>query len=547
MSPSPSGRPSAVDSRSASGSDDAIVRSAGLVTSAVRKERDAASDAAALAVGVYASQLLLFVAGLVQKGLLGPRNLGFWTLLGAVWSIFALASLGVSAGATRQIPIYRAQGKFGDAAEVADTSGTFVALVFALVGVIVAVGALFAGGGWPAELRYGLVILGVLAPLRTITDFHQVIYQAIRRFDALSIGLLVNGAATLALQTGLVVAFGYWGMWLGLLVVSLSTLAVWRMMSLTGPSTAAFRLRVVKSRVRELAGVGFPILIYSQIWILFFSVDTFLVASMLDVRRLGFYALAISVNSYVLFLPKVVSTALFPRMQEAYAQERAISSIRRYSLDVPRVLAWVLLPAALGAVFYLLPVIIRHALPAFTPAIPATRVMVAGAFFLAYVEMSIELMITAGNRWLVAGLMLGCLGINGIANWIALGPFGAGILGAAIATSVSYAIFCGIITGVGVWATMGRRTAVTQLAIGFGTFAWIGAALWGVEALAGGANPSLGIDVLRAVGDLGLFGLLVAPLFVLGQRQYGALSTIWALFLRGARACLRLAVRAPSS
>src|SRR5438552_9060652 len=69
--------------------------------------RSATSDAAALTGATYGAQALLFVAGFVQKGLIGPLGTGYWSLMQTFWIFLTIAPLGAMQGSTRQIPAHR--------------------------------------------------------------------------------------------------------------------------------------------------------------------------------------------------------------------------------------------------------------------------------------------------------------------------------------------------------------------------------------------------------------------------------------------------------
>ena len=127
-------------------------------------------------------------------------------------------------------------------------------------------------------------------------------------------------------------------------------------------------------------------------------------------------------------------------MTETFGEDRANRSIRHYAVDIQRLLAYMLVPLFLGGAFFLLPVLVRHMLPEFTPAIPVIRIMVAGSFLVALVNMPSKMLTTAGYRWGMTLLGLLCLAINAGANYLAVAVFDWGLEGAAVATVFSYLI-----------------------------------------------------------------------------------------------------------
>jgi O-antigen/teichoic acid export membrane protein len=488
--------------------------------------RSAATDAALVTVAIYGSQALLFVAGVVQKGLLGPTNAGYWALMGTFMTFFSLLALGAFDGATRQVPTHRGRKEWNQAAAVSNSAATFTLAAMAVGGLAVAAGVVGFGQGMAPPLRWGIVILALTAPLRALVDCHDLLIQMTKRFDASAAGLLLRAGVTISFQTLFVLLFGYYGMFMGLVLGAVLVLWMWARMDLTGLRRPAFRLGLERRPLGEAIGVGVPIMVQGQTWYLFLAIDNLIVAAFIDVKNLGYYALAVSVTSYVVLLPKSIGQALFPRMLERFAQSRDIRSIRHYATDVQRILAYLLVPPAIASLYFLLPVLVRQALPSFEPAIPVIHVMVAGSFFIAIAQMPTEFLITTGYRWQLAGLGALALAINAGANYFAVAVVDGGIRGAAIATSASYAALFLIVSTYALGKAYTRREVWLHIAELLGVFAYLMASVWGVELLLGPGGGSLLHDVAIGIAKLAICLVLLAPWFVLAQRRYRAFSTI---------------------
>jgi O-antigen/teichoic acid export membrane protein len=499
--------------------------SSGLSAFPERSSRRLSGETAILAAGFFTAQLLLFVAGLVQKRLLGPQNAGYWALMATVWAFFSLASLGAFSGASRQVPNDRGREDYRSAAEAADTGGTFAVCSFAVAGILLALIALVFGASWAPQLRWGLVLVGLLAPLRTLVDFHVEVLRVVRRFGVLAMTLVLTGVLSLLGQTALVYGLGYYGMFAGLALISLGSLAFWWKLGLAGLRRPAFRFRIVRRRLRELILTGIPITLYGNIWVLFISIDTLLVASLLSVKELGYYSLAVSVTAYLLFLPRVVTSAVFPRMQEMFGASERAASVRQFVWDVPRVLAFVFVPLLVAAVFFLLPVLIRAVLPAFVPGIPALRIMVVGGIFLALADMPIEFLVTVNARWLATSLILGCLALNAVVNYIAIGVLDGGIRGAALATAGSYLALFLVMSVAALRRVYARRRVVVQIATLLAVSAQLVGALWLFE-WAFGSSGQHTADLGRACIKLALVYLVMVPWFVYAERSYGVFARL---------------------
>jgi O-antigen/teichoic acid export membrane protein len=481
-------------------------------------DRGAVGDAALMTSATYVSQALLFVAGLIQKGLLGPVGAGFWALMQSFWELFSILTLGASAGTGRQIPLRRGREDFAGAAEAARTGISFGIAAMAVGGLAISLVALVFGGGWDTEIQIGLIVLGLMAPLRMLENAHMLVYSATRRFRAVAFGTVLKGVVALTVQTVAVVAFGFWGMFVGVGVTSILALAMWRRMGLTGLRRPAFTVGVDRQMLRELISYGAPMLVWGQLWLLFMGIDNLLVAAWISVEDLGYYALAVSVTTYVLHMPRSIGATLAPRMAEDYGRSGELADLRGYAVNVQRLLSYLLVPLFIAAVFFGLPVLIHHALPEFIPAIPVVHVMAAGSFFISLTNMPVKAMITAGRRKPLILLLLPCLAVNVGGNYLAIQVLEEGIIGAAVATSLSYLIVFFVTGTYGLSGIIGRRETVghlVEMALGA---AYAIAVLWGVEQLIGPGEGSLLHETAIALLKFALAIVAMLPLLIRSQR-----------------------------
>ncbi|HYI38506.1 MAG TPA: oligosaccharide flippase family protein [Thermoleophilaceae bacterium] len=500
-----------------------------------RKIRSAGTDAALFTGATYLAQILMFAAGLLQKGLLGPVGAGYWALMQAFWVYLTIGSLGTMAGTGRQIPVRRGRGDLEGAAAVANTGSTFSVVAVGIVGTLVAAVALVAGGGWPDEIRYGLVLLGVLAPLRIFADAQRSIMQAVKRFDVASVTAVVEAAVTLTLGTLCVVFFGFYGMFAGVLLTVVGMYISWARLGMATWRRPAFAWRFDRRLLGELMSFGFPIMLQGQIWLLFMSIDNLIVAGFISVKELGYYALAVSVTGYVLHLPRSVGAALFPRMTETFGETGDVRSIRHFAVDTQRLLAYLLVPLFLGGAYFLVPVLIRHALPEFEPAIPVVHIMVAGSFLMALMNMPTKMLTTAGYRWGVTALGLLCLAINAGANFLAVAVFDWGLEGAAGATVLSYLLAFLIMTSYALSKAFTRREVFLHICELLGVIAYVIGAAWGVELVIGSGAGPLVSDALVGIAKVALFVLAIAPLLLLSERRYQGLTRIRGMVVTAVR------------
>ena len=482
--------------------------------------RSAAGDAVMFTGATYVAQIMVFLSGLLQKGLLGPVGAGYWALMQSFWTYMTIAPLGTMNAMVRQVPIYRGKGDFDTAEAMADTGSSFSVLAVAVVGALASAVALVFGASWPPELQWGLVLLGALGPVRMFADCHKTLLAATKRFDASSMGTVLEAVILLVAQTLCVLLFGFYGMFLGIALSIIGLYTLWWRLGLVTWRLPSFRWHIDRSRIPELISFGFPLMLQAQLWLLFLSIDNLIVAGFISIRDLGYYALAVSVTNYVLHLPRSISATLFPRMTEEFTKTGEIGSIRHYATDTQRLLAYALVPVFLGGAFFMVPVLIRHALPEFAPAIPIVRIMVGASFLIALINMPQKVLTTAGYRWSQSILAVICLVVNATANYLAVAVFDWGLEGAAWATAFSYGVAMVAMTTYALSQVGGVRKAITHTLELLVVAVYVIGSARLVEWLVGSGAEGLVGDVLLSAAKYVLFLVLMTPWLVAAERRY---------------------------
>ena len=506
-----------------------------LAGAADTRTSSASVDAALFTGGTYVAQGVQFVAGLVQKSILGPVGSGTWALMQSFWTFMTITSLGAQPGATRQVPMLRGRGDYRAAQVTANTSATFSISMIAIAGVVLAIVALAFGSGWDEQVRWGVLLLGVTAPLRLFTDTHEVLIQCVKRFDIASATVVLKALLTLVFQTLAVLAFGVYGMFLGVVIVEALGVVYWMRIGIISFQRPAFRPQISWLRLKELISFGAPILVYAQVWLLFQAADSLIVAGALSLRQLGYYALAGSVTQYLLYLPRSIGGAVFPRMAETWGRTGRLEDIHHYATEVQRLLAYVMVPLAVGAAFFTFPVLIRHLLPAFDPAVDVVQIMVAASFFMALMNMPIKVLMTAGYRWSLTAIAFVCLLLNIGINVLMVVVLDLGLEGAATATAISYLVTFVLTTGYSLSRVIPPREVVVHLGEIVLVFVYLYGALRGIEALFGSAEGSLIADTALAALKFAILVVVMLPWLWLAERRVQGISRLRTLALKAVR------------
>ena len=139
-------------------------------------------DASQYVGATYVGQIGSFAVGLVTKGLLGPANVGIWSLFNILLGYLAAAQVGAGDAIAKEVPYLREKGDLGRARRLIRAMLGFVLSGSALVGAVVVVLALAVHGLEPAY-RVGLLVIGASFPVWMLQNMEIVVLRSAKRFS----------------------------------------------------------------------------------------------------------------------------------------------------------------------------------------------------------------------------------------------------------------------------------------------------------------------------------------------------------------------------
>jgi len=325
-------------------------------------------------VGVAISFLLSLVTVPLLIRLMGINNYGLWTLVIAVIGIFGLAEAGLSVSTTVFLSRDLAQG---DATGVSQTLTVTTAAM-----LLIATGA----GGlmwWGAPLGISLFpklddtqrlvtiqavqVGGLVIWSRLLQQIMVGVLQAYRRYDltttVISIQTVVLNVGLLAITWlgGGIILMMWWQAVVGLAVLGLLVIIVWRLLSIFG-------LRPCFDRAKSQMLIRYTIMTWlvSLSSTLFSQLDRIIVGIMLGTDMLGVYGAITSVSSRINALSAAPVQPLLPELSNLLAKPKinyaTIEQKVQQSLQFTSVVA-----LGLGALlFTMAPTIVEVMLPGAT-------------------------------------------------------------------------------------------------------------------------------------------------------------------------------------
>lgn len=453
-------------------------------------------------------QMLGVITAFLRPKLLSPELFGLYSLFRVMGMGAQYLHLGARSAMRYLGPQYRSRD---DEESFNRLSGTaFVTSVG--LNVCAATGMILAANLWPdlrEEARIGLYIAAGLIVLTSIFDHFNSSLKAAQKFKRVGQYNFLFAAVLLLTSVALMLWLGFYGALLAQVVtvaVMLGVFAVKGLLTIK-PSFDAGVLR-------NAMAVGGPTMLFDAFLIAIRSVDRIVIADMLGLEQLGFYALSSMIVGYVLNIPgatrEVMEGKLFEQLDTL---DRATLAKSQVHLPVMR-MAFLMTPF-IGGTVIAIPFVITLILPNYTPGIAAVQVLTAGSWFLA-VSYPLRGVLVAGQRQkgAIAVLALALAIHTGLS--IILINTGWGITGAAISACVAFAV---ILVGHYVlalrWTGVVASDTVRTVALVIGLYTLMIAALVGVLA----ATPLLPQNPWALVITQGaLFGMVMLALVPLALR-----------------------------
>jgi len=175
------------------------------------------------------------------------------------------------------------------------------------------------------------------------------------------------------------------------------------------------------------------------VYILFNTVDRWVIIKFLSMEELGYYSLANKAFSTVLLLTYIVGDQMYPRMARKYGETGNSVSLTPLILKQIYMTTAILIPVGI-VLYFLFPLVIRLFLTNFSPAISTISIFLVGLFFSSPVIAFGNFFVIIGRHFYYLGIMVLCVFINLALN-ILFVKLGLGIRGVALGVVTTYFIF----------------------------------------------------------------------------------------------------------
>ena len=410
-------------------------------------------------IETYGTQILLLAVGvattIVVTRALGPEGRGLYAVMiatGRLGSQFCNLGLHVSntyyvAKNPRLLPSLLANalgvsvlvgglcaaataGVFHCAPDIAPLHGTLLTLTLLWI---------------PFGLAY-LLMQNLLLALLQVRSYN--IIEIVNRTGYLAIIVLLVALHSLSVQTAFIST-------LILLVASL-VWAIWRLTDYVGTKLPALSFALFKDNF----SLGFRGYLISLLGFMVLRIDLLMVKYMLGTVQAGYYSVAAGIADYVLLLPTVVASILFPKLSAS----SDLTAKWRFAKRATLATGAILLPIAVIVVCGSGPIITAVFGVAFAPAAVALRWLAPGIVALGLQVVMVQYLNSVGYPALLVAAWSTCTVLNVGLNWWAIPAYG--IMGASLVSSISYSLMCMLVLLIIVTGTYGQKaTALKVVAV----------------------------------------------------------------------------------
>ena len=379
------------------------------------------------------------VQSLIVMRLLEPRVYGIWLGLVIILTYGGLAHFGTEHGIELRLPYFRGKNQSGRASAMADSVFLVWTISTLFVAAGVAIYALVSKQSSPL-VREGLLAIAVLLPLNQQANFHSRWQGAALTDFKLSSALSVlQSWVSLLVIVPLVYFMGLRGLMIGTVLVSSLVCAVW-----LRASAYRFRGRWSRRLVWQAVRVGLPMTLVVLGGGLIQTIDRLVILSVLGATSLGYYAVTRLGGGIVYGLMAQAGSAMSPHISAEMGRSRdAPQSLERF-LVVPTIVFAFVSTFAIALLIVVIPALVTLWLPKYSPGLGAFLIYIPGFYFLGIIITAntiLTLVFIARRRQRhVLYVQAGAIVLEGSLAFVLL-KTGSGLRGAAIGSTVAYAVY----------------------------------------------------------------------------------------------------------
>jgi len=391
-------------------------------------------DTTKFSVASYFANVFDLFTGIIIRRVLGPLAMGVFAELMLVFQYAKYYHLGTYESLDREIPYYNGRGEQSKVKRIQDAGFSFSFCVAVIVCLLLMGASFYLRAD--RSLSWGLIFVGLLVVGQSILSFFIIIARTHHNFNLLSIYNFLFSLTSAVLTFLLIIKFGFIGAMCALLSTNILAIAYF----ISNGFRAKFSLKQDWQQVKSLLKIGLPIILYGFVFTTILNTDRFMIITFLGRVDLGYYSVATMVSGYLILIPNLIYTVLFPRFYEAFGREGDVRKMEFQFLTPTLIIAY-LLPLVIGLTGLVLPMIIKYFLPQYWPGLVPAYILLIATFFIAMLGMSNYLLIALNKQMRMVYMGVAAIVLGVVLNYFFLKELHLGLAGVALSTLVTFFIY----------------------------------------------------------------------------------------------------------
>lgn len=382
----------------------------------------------------YIVQGIGIVNSVVLRRFMGPAAMGVWSVLQVILGYCGYASFGTTKALMRDYPYLRGKGEHAKADELKNLVFTFSMLGSFIPAAGILLYAFHQWSKLDTVFGWGLVFLSGFLFLQRFYDLVLGLLRSDKRFDILSVLMVINAVGGLIVSLTFVRKWNVVGLYWGTPLMLAVLLAF-----IYKRQPYRFRLFLNPQALWRELKLGVPLMAMAFLVEFLKSMDELIIAKKLGFYEVGLYSIATMANTYIFSLPAMFSHVWYPNMLEAYGENEKPEAIRNFLLK-PVSMLTVLVPVLCGSAVFAMPVALKLLLPKYLAGLPAMKIYLFGTFFVLLPQYSGNFLVTLGLHLVNVPILVGAVALNFLLNQLFL-HLGFGLPGVAFGTMLSFAFY----------------------------------------------------------------------------------------------------------
>ncbi len=382
----------------------------------------------------YIAQFLGVINSVLLRRFLGPEQMGIFVLLKVVMNYCGYSSLGTTKAAFREIPFFKGKGNQEEAELIKNQVFSF-SIINSIIPALLIVGYVaLKREDYSPVICWGLMVTALVVIMQRIYDYYLTLLRANKQFVLLSKIKIVSILVDLAVTIGLVWKWGLYGLYAGLVLSFVFNFTYAHL-------HARYEMKWCwnSKKLKGLLKIGIPLLLLSFSYEILRSIDKVMIGRFINLTELGFYSIATMTQTYLLAFPTIISTVLYPRLQEKYGESGSAEGIKNY-LILPLQILSALTPIFIALAYVVVPYVVWWVLPDYIPGTAALKIFLFGTFFASLGFHTSTFLVTLNKQMKVIPLVVAAILISILLNWYVI-SLGWGIEGVALATVLTFVVF----------------------------------------------------------------------------------------------------------